>query len=52
MPRKTQKVNPGITRYGLKSNYNPETLEEALSKKRSGAISRLLFGDPFLQIEN
>ncbi|CAK1598554.1 unnamed protein product [Parnassius mnemosyne] len=41
MPRKTQKVNPGVRRYGLKSNYTSETLEEALSKIRSGAMSRL-----------
>lgn len=41
MPRKTQKVNPGVRRYGTKSNYTPETLEEALSKIRSGAMSRL-----------
>lgn len=40
MPRKPQKL-PGVRRYGLKSNYSPETLEEALSKIRSGAMSRL-----------
>lgn len=31
----------GIRRYGLKSNYTPVKLEEALSKIRSGAMSRL-----------
>lgn len=31
----------GIRRYGLTSNYTHVTLEEALSKIRSGAMSRL-----------
>lgn len=41
MPRKSIKVNPGVRKYGLKSNYTSETLEEALNKIRSGAMSRL-----------
>ncbi|CAG4950931.1 unnamed protein product [Parnassius apollo] len=41
MPRKSFKIKPGVRKYGTKSNYTPEILEEALNKIRSGAMSRM-----------
>ncbi|CAB3232315.1 unnamed protein product [Arctia plantaginis] len=41
MPRKSEKVKPGVRKYGKKSNYTPEILQEAIEKIKSGAISRV-----------
>ncbi|CAG5017827.1 unnamed protein product [Parnassius apollo] len=41
MPRKSFKIKPGVRKYGTKSNYTPEILEEALNKIQSGAMSRM-----------
>lgn len=41
MPRKKYKNKTGVRKYGVKSNYTPEALTEALTKIRSGVMSRM-----------
>ncbi|CAH2101372.1 unnamed protein product [Euphydryas editha] len=39
MPRKKLTSEPGTRKYGVRSNYLPEKLEECLEKVKSGEIS-------------
>lgn len=39
MPRKSHIVKPGTRKYGIKSNYSSDTLEEALAKIKDCGLS-------------